>query len=163
MLGSSERPPPRSPHIQLPSLTRWEGVTRLSPRGNRKRLPAIRDCTSLTRPRTTDPVSADGTCRPGDNAYRVRTRTVGMETRTIERVGVISLALMVGSILFLFGVLGTLVWIVVGLSGGPFPGLPELVLTILGSAVGGAVLGGIAAIFFNLAAVVFGGLEITFA
>ncbi len=85
-----------------------------------------------------------------------------METHTIERIDVTSLALMVGSILFFFGILGTLVWVAVGLGGGPFPGLPELLVTLFGSAIGGAVLGGIVAIFFNLAAVVFGGLEITF-
>lgn len=83
-----------------------------------------------------------------------------MPQYTIERVGVRSLALLLGAMALAWGIITALVWVGVGLERGPFPGLPELASLLIGAPLGGIVVGAISAILFNLAVVLVGGLEI---
>lgn len=84
-----------------------------------------------------------------------------MEQYTITEVTVRSLAAMLGVMMLAWGILVSLVWIVVGLAGAPFPGFAELLVVLVASPIAGAIIGAIGAIFFNLAAVFVGGLVIT--
>ena len=83
-----------------------------------------------------------------------------MQQYSIERVDVRSLASILGSMALAWGVIVSLVWVVVGLAGGPFPGLPEFVSILVGAPIGGIIIGAISAILFNLAVVLVGGLTV---
>ncbi|UWG48284.1 hypothetical protein HSRCO_2009 [Halanaeroarchaeum sp. HSR-CO] len=83
-----------------------------------------------------------------------------MHPRTVERIDVISLAKVVGGIGFLWGLIITLAWIATGILGGPFPGLPELLSSTVGSLLGGVIVGGVTAILYNAAASLIGGVEL---
>lgn len=86
-----------------------------------------------------------------------------MEHHQIRHVTVQSLAAMLGVMALFWGILVALVWIVIGLGQGPMPGFVELVAVLIGGPTAGAVLGAVAAIFFNLAAVFVGGLDVELA
>lgn len=83
-----------------------------------------------------------------------------MQQYSIERVGVRSLALILGAMAFAWGVIISLVWLAVGLGGGPFPGLPEFASVLIGAPISGLIVGAISAILFNLAVVLVGGLTV---
>lgn len=82
--------------------------------------------------------------------------------RTLERIDVVSLAKVVGVIGFLWGVILAVTWLVTGALGGPFPGMPELVVSVVGSLLSGIIVGGITAILYNAATSLTGGLELEF-
>jgi len=82
--------------------------------------------------------------------------------RTLERIDVISLATVVGVIGFLWGVILAIAWLVTGVLGGPFPGMSELLLSVVGGLLSGIVVGGITAILYNASASLIGGLELEF-
>lgn len=83
-----------------------------------------------------------------------------MEPYTIESVGVRSLSLLLGTMALGWGVIIALVWVAIGVQVGMFPGLPELLAVLVGAPIGGLIVGAIAAILFNLAVVLVGGLEV---
>lgn len=82
--------------------------------------------------------------------------------RTLERIDVISLAKVVGVIGLLWGIILAITWLVTGALGGPFPGIPELVISVVGSLLSGIIVGGITAILYNAATNLIGGLELEF-
>jgi len=82
--------------------------------------------------------------------------------RTLEQIGVASLAKVVGVIGLLWGIILAITWLVTGALGGPFPGLPELVVSVVGGLLSGAIVGGVTAILYNAAASLIGGLELEF-
>jgi hypothetical protein len=82
--------------------------------------------------------------------------------RTLERIDVVSLAKVVGVIGLLWGVILAITWLVTGAFGGPFPGIPELVVSVVGSLLSGIIVGGITAILYNAATSLVGGLELEF-
>ena len=81
---------------------------------------------------------------------------------TLERIDVISLAKVVGVIGFLWGVILAVTWLVTGVLGGPFPGMSELLISIIGSLLSGIIVGGITAILYNASTSLIGGLELEF-
>lgn len=83
-----------------------------------------------------------------------------MEVRTLDEIDVASLAKVVGVIGFLWGLVLSIAWLVVGALGGPFPGAPELLIATVGSLVAGIVVGGVTAVLYNAAAGLTGGLEL---
>lgn len=83
-----------------------------------------------------------------------------MVTRTVDSVTIVSLALILGTMSLLWGIILAITWFVTGLLGGPSPGFLELVTTIVGGAVGGLVVGAVSAILYNAAASLVGGIEI---
>jgi len=80
----------------------------------------------------------------------------------LERIDVVSLAKVVGVIGFLWGVILAITWLVTGALGGPFPGMPELLVSVVGSLLSGIIVGGITAILYNAATSLIGGLELEF-
>ena len=82
--------------------------------------------------------------------------------QTLERIDVVSLAKVVGVIGLLWGTILAIAWLVTGALGGPFPGIPELVVSVVGSALSGIIIGGITAILYNAATSLIGGLELEF-
>lgn len=86
-----------------------------------------------------------------------------MTVHTVERLDVVSLAIVLGVIGLLWGLIVTITWLVIGAFGGPFPGAPELLMSTVGSLVGGLVVGGVTAILYNAAASLVGGLELELA
>jgi hypothetical protein len=82
--------------------------------------------------------------------------------RTLERIDVVSLAKVVGVIGFLWGVILAITWLVTGALGGPFPGIVELVVSVVGSLLSGIIIGGVTAILYNAATSLIGGLELEF-
>jgi hypothetical protein len=80
--------------------------------------------------------------------------------RTLERIDVFSLAKIVGVIGLLWGVLLAITWLVTGALGGPFPGMPELAISIIAGLISGLIIGGITAILFNATTSLVGGLEL---
>lgn len=86
-----------------------------------------------------------------------------MDTYTIERVDVRSLAFLLAVMALAWAIIIDLVWVVIGFGAGPTPGFAELIIFLLTSPIAGAIVGAIAAILFNLAVVFVGGLEIELA
>lgn len=82
--------------------------------------------------------------------------------RTLEQIGVVSLAKVVGAIGLLWGIILAITWLVTGALGGPFPGLPELVVSVVGGLLSGIIVGGTTAILYNAATSLIGGLELEF-
>lgn len=86
-----------------------------------------------------------------------------MPTHTIDAVDVRSLAVILGVMGLLWGLLVALSWLIIGAFGGPFPGGAELVATIVGGAVYGVIAGAISAIVYNLATTFVTGIRIDLA
>jgi len=82
--------------------------------------------------------------------------------RTLERIDVVSLAKVVGVIGFLWGLILAITWLVAGALGGPFPGMPELVVSVVGGLLSGIIVGGVTAILYNAATGLTGGLKLEF-
>ena len=82
--------------------------------------------------------------------------------RTLERIDVVSLAKVVGVIGCLWGLILAITWLVSGALGGPFPGMPELVVSVVGGSLTGIIVGGITAILYNAATGLTGGLKVAF-
>lgn len=83
-----------------------------------------------------------------------------METHYIERVDVVSLASLLAVMALAWSIIIALVWVGLGLGARPMPGFMELIISVLVSPIMGAIVGGVAAILFNLAVVFVGGLEV---
>lgn len=86
-----------------------------------------------------------------------------MDTYTIERVDVRSLAMLLAVMALAWAIIIDLVWLLLGFGAAPTPGFAELLIYLLASPIAGAIVGAIAAILFNLAVVFVGGLEIELA
>jgi len=86
-----------------------------------------------------------------------------MDTRSIERLDVRSLALIVAVMALAWTIIISLVRLVLGLGAGPSPGLAEVLILIVASPLAGVVVGAVIAILFNLAVVFVGGLEVDLA
>lgn len=86
-----------------------------------------------------------------------------METHTVQRLGVFSLAIVVGAIGLLWGVIVTIAWLGVAVLGSATPGITELLVSTLGAGLSGIVAGGVTAILYNAAASLVGGLELDLA
>lgn len=83
-----------------------------------------------------------------------------METYTIERIEIWSLARVLAVMAVAWAIIISLVWLVMGFGAGPTPGIAELLLYVVVSPLVGGFVGLVVAILFNLAVVVVGGLEI---
>lgn len=83
-----------------------------------------------------------------------------MTEQTIETVDVLSLAKILGVIGLLWGIVLAASWILIGGPLGGRPGLPELLLAVVGGALYGVIGGAISAIVYNLAATMVGGITI---
>lgn len=83
-----------------------------------------------------------------------------MTEYVVETVDVVSLAKILGVIGLLWGIVLAVSWIVLGGPLGGRPGLPELVIAVVGGALYGVVGGAITAIVYNLAAGLVGGIEL---
>lgn len=83
-----------------------------------------------------------------------------MDARTIETIDVRSAAKILGVMGLLWGLIVALTLIVAGMVGAGVPGLPEIVISVLGGLVYGIVGGAITAIVYNAAASLVGGIEI---
>lgn len=83
-----------------------------------------------------------------------------MSINTLDEIGVAPSAKVVGTIGLLWGVILSIVWVVAGFLGGPFPGAVELLASTLGSLVAGMVIGAVTAILYNAAAGLIGGLKL---
>jgi hypothetical protein len=86
-----------------------------------------------------------------------------MQTYTLERIDVWSLAVVVGVIGLLWGLILAITWFVAGALGAQGPGGAELLISAVGGLVSGVVVGAITAILYNAAASLAGGLELDFA
>lgn len=83
-----------------------------------------------------------------------------MTDYTVTNVDVVSLAKILGTIGLLWGLFVAIGWIVLG---GPFggpPGLPELLIAVIGGGLYGVVGGAITAVVYNAAASFVGGIEL---
>lgn len=83
-----------------------------------------------------------------------------MREHEVERINVLSLARVVGVIGLLCGIILEITWLVTGMLGGPFPGMSELLISIIGCLLSGFIVGGITAILYNASASLIGGLKI---
>lgn len=82
--------------------------------------------------------------------------------RTLDRIDVVSLAKVLGVVGLLWGLIVAVTWLVTGVLGGPFPGMTELLVSIVGTFLAGIIVGGVTAILFNAATSRIGGLELEF-
>jgi hypothetical protein len=83
-----------------------------------------------------------------------------MTQYTVTNVGIVSLAKILGSIGLLWGLLLALSWIILGGPLGGRPGLPELLIAVIGGGLYGVVGGAITAVVYNAAASLVGGIEL---
>lgn len=83
-----------------------------------------------------------------------------MTEYTVDSIGVVSLAKILGAIGLLWGIILAISWIILGGPMGGRPGLPELLIAIGGGAVYGVIGGAITAIIYNAAAGIAGGIEL---
>lgn len=83
-----------------------------------------------------------------------------MPAHTIESIEVWSLAKILGVMGLLWGVIVAITLVVAGLFGAGVPGLPELVVSVLGGVVYGVIGGAVTAIIYNAAASLIGGIQI---
>lgn len=83
-----------------------------------------------------------------------------METYTITNIPVKPIALVLATMGLLWGVFLAIIGLAFGVGGGPFPGGAELVSGVIGAPIAGLIIGILVAIFYNLAAVVVGGIEL---
>lgn len=83
-----------------------------------------------------------------------------MTDHTVDAIGVKSLAKILGIMGLLWGLVLALSWIVFGGPIGGRPGLPELLIAIVGGALYGAIGGAVTAIVYNAVAAVVGGIEL---
>jgi hypothetical protein len=82
-----------------------------------------------------------------------------MTEYVIQSVDVVSVAKILGIIGLLWGIVLALSWVVLGGPIGGRPGLPELLVAVVGSALYGVLGGALTAIVYNLAAALVGGLK----
>lgn len=83
-----------------------------------------------------------------------------MTDYTVTNVDVVSLAKILGAIGLLWGIFVAIGWIVLGGPMGGRPGLPELLIAIIGGGLYGVVGGAITAVVYNAAASIVGGIEL---
>ena len=83
-----------------------------------------------------------------------------MTEYTVDSIGVVSLARILGVIGLLWGIILAISWIVLGGPMGGRPGLPELLIAIIGGALYGVIGGAITAVIYNAAAGLAGGIEL---
>lgn len=83
-----------------------------------------------------------------------------MTEYTVESLGVLSLAKTLGVIGLLWGIILVLSWILLGGPLGGRPGLPELLIAVVGSALYGVIGGALTAVIYNAAAGLVGGIEL---
>ena len=84
-----------------------------------------------------------------------------MTLRTVNAIGVRSLATIMGVMGLLWGLIVAITWVAAGVLGAPVPGLPELLVTVLGATLYGVVGGAITALVYNVAASLVGGIRLT--
>jgi uncharacterized membrane protein len=82
-----------------------------------------------------------------------------MPSYTVDSIDVLSLAKILGVIGLLWGIIIAISWIVLGGPMGGSPGLPELLVSIVGGALYGAIGGALTALIYNAAAGLAGGIE----
>jgi len=80
--------------------------------------------------------------------------------RTIDAVGVRSAAEVFGVVGLLLGIVVGLTWLVVGGPGGGRAGFPELLFAVTAGVLYGVVGGAVSAVVYNAAASLVGGLEL---
>jgi hypothetical protein len=83
-----------------------------------------------------------------------------MATYSVDAIGVVSLAKVLGVVGLLWGVIVALTWLVFGGPIGGRPGLIELVVAVGGGALYGVLIGLLTALVYNAAAGIAGGLEL---
>ena len=83
-----------------------------------------------------------------------------MAVKTLDNIDVVSLAKVAGVIGLLWGIILSIIWLVAGFLGGPFPGALELLASTIGSLIAGIIVGAVTAILYNAAASLIGGLEL---
>lgn len=83
-----------------------------------------------------------------------------MPSHTIDSIQVWSLAKVLDVMGLLWGSIVAITWIVAGLLGAGVPGLPELLVSVIGGILYGVIGGAITAIIYNAAASLIGGIEI---
>ena len=83
-----------------------------------------------------------------------------MTEYTVDTIGVISLAKILGVIGLLWGIILAISWIVLGGPMGGRPGLPELLIAIIGGVLYGVIGEAITAVIYNAAAGLVGGIEL---
>jgi len=83
-----------------------------------------------------------------------------MTEYTVDSIGVVSLAKILGVIGLIWGLILAIGWIALGGPMGGRPGLPELIIAIIGGALYGGVGGALTAVIYNAAAGLVGGIEL---
>jgi hypothetical protein len=83
-----------------------------------------------------------------------------MVRRTVDSIGVRSLATILGVVGLLWGLIVAVTLAVSAFAGGPAPGLPELVISVVGGGLYGVVVGALTALVYNAAASLAGGVEL---
>lgn len=84
-------------------------------------------------------------------------------TRTVEAIGVVSLAKILGVMGLLWGVIMAIVSLFVGVMGAGTMGGAELAMMLVGGPIYGIVTGAVVAIVYNAAASLIGGIELELA
>lgn len=83
-----------------------------------------------------------------------------MVSRIVHSIDVWALAKILGVMGLLWGLVVAVTWVAVDLLGGNVPGLPELLVTVLGGTLYGVVGGAITAVIYDAAASIIGGREL---
>jgi hypothetical protein len=92
--------------------------------------------------------------------YSLVVRTTDMTEYSVDSIDVVSLAKILGVIGLLWGIILAMGWIAPGGPMGGRPGLPELLIAIIGGALYGVIGGAITAVIYNAAAGLVGGIEL---
>lgn len=82
-----------------------------------------------------------------------------MASYTVDHVDVTSLAKVLGIIGLIWGLLLAVMWLVVGMGGMGAVGVPELVVAVVGGGLCGTVVVAVAAMLYNAAASLVGGVQ----
>lgn len=82
-----------------------------------------------------------------------------MDTYSLARVDVASVAKILGVVGLLWGLIVGVMWTATGLVGGPSPGLTALAAATVGGTLYGVIAGAVTALIYNAAAGLVGGIE----
>lgn len=83
-----------------------------------------------------------------------------MTEYTVTNVDVVSLAKILGAIGLVWGIFVAIGWTVLGGPMGGRPGLPELLIAIIGGGLYGVIAGAVTSVVYNAAASLVGGIEL---
>lgn len=87
-------------------------------------------------------------------------KIVNMASHEIQSIKVWSLAKILGVMGLIWGLIVAITWFLVGMVGGGVPGLPELLVSVVGGVIYGVIGGMITAIIYNAAASLIGGIQL---